>query len=283
MRGTRASPASTTARTPGTVRLDSATAVASTTRRARAPGPQRRVLLGGGQPAVQRQHVARRPRTARRPCAGSPARRAGTRARRRRPRRSAARTARATQASIRSPRAGGTCRVVTGNIRAAHGEHRGPAEQLGEPVGGHGGRGGQQPQVRTQPGAGVQQQREQQVGVEVPLVALVEQHACPRRPAPGRPSAGAAAARTSPPRSGCVATGGTRRAPRSRRSRRPVRRAARPSGPPPPGWPAGAARRPAPGPVRIDRRGQRQRDQRRLAGARRRDQHRGCRARPARR
>ena len=39
MRGTRASPASTTARTPGTVRLDSATAVASTTRR---PAPGRR-------------------------------------------------------------------------------------------------------------------------------------------------------------------------------------------------------------------------------------------------
>ena len=49
-------------------------------------------------------------------------------------------------------------------------------EQLGQPVGRDRGRGGEQPQVRAQPGAGVEQQREQQVGVEVPLVALVEHH-----------------------------------------------------------------------------------------------------------
>ncbi len=56
VRGSRARPQSTTTRTPGTVRLDSATEVASTTRR-RGAGRQRRVLHGGGHPAVQLQHV----------------------------------------------------------------------------------------------------------------------------------------------------------------------------------------------------------------------------------
>jgi hypothetical protein len=48
------------------------------------------------------------------------------------------------------------------------------AQQRGDPAGRDGGRRREQPQVRPEPGAGVEQQRQQQVGVEVPLVDLVE-------------------------------------------------------------------------------------------------------------
>lgn len=50
------------------------------------------------------------------------------------------------------------------------------AQQGGEPVGGHGRRGGQHPQLRQQSGPGIEQQRQQQVGVKMPLVAFVEDH-----------------------------------------------------------------------------------------------------------
>ncbi len=47
-------------------------------------------------------------------------------------------------------------------------------EEVGEPVGGHGRRRGEQPEVVAQSGACVEQQREQEVGVEVAFVAFVE-------------------------------------------------------------------------------------------------------------
>ena len=193
------------------------------------------------------------------------------------PSRRAARTARATHASIRSPRTGGRCCVVTGNIRASTTVSTGrPAEQLGEPVGGHGGRGGQQPQVRVAARRG-RRAAARAAGRRRGAVRGTRR-AAPRA-RPGQLRVGGQPAQQQPGRHhldpGALATGGSRRAPRSRRSRRPVRRAAPPSGPRPPGRPAGAARRPAPGPGPVSR-GQRQRDQRGLAGARRRDQHRGA-------
>ena len=155
-------------------------------------------------------------------------------------------------------------------------QHRCVAEQLGEPVRGHRGRGGQQPQVRTQPGARVEQQREQQIRVEMPLVTFVEQHRVhavqlrvghqPAQQQPGRHHLDAGAIRPARVATHCIADGLTDLF--TEQHCHPGR-----------GRPGGQSARfgdQHPAPVRIDRRRQGRRDQRRLPGARRRDQHRAA-------
>ena len=153
---------------------------------------------------------------------------------------------------------------------------RGAPQAPGQPVGVHCGRCRQQRQLGPQRRPDVDQERQREVGVEVPLVALVQHHG--RRTRQFRIALQPA---QQDPGSHHLDPGASDRpdarpVPRSRPDPRPVRRPARPSGGPPPGPPPGAARDHDPAGERV---GQRQRDQCGLAGARRRHQDRAPTAR----
>ena len=224
VRGSRASPASTTTRTPGTVRLDSATDVASTTRRP-PPGGQRRVLDGGRGPAVQLQHLRARPPPSMPGHPGDLAD-AGQEAQHvavalgQRPPHDVPRRASSSAGSTRMPCGGRTGARRRRPHAPPPGARLPRASTTGAPpssaaqAGGVGGRGGRdQPQLGPQRGAYVQQEGQRGVRVQVPFVALVEQDGVDARAAPGRAAAVAAARRWSPPRPRCAAD--TRRSPRT--------------------------------------------------------------------
>ncbi len=141
------------------------------------PRPQGGVLLPGGQPAVQRQHV-HVGLVLQQPCgprdlggtgqerehiAGLLAQGGAHRACHRRLGRLLpfGRDVRGSHGMGMAVHAHHRCRVLVG-------------EQVGQPIAGHGRGGGQHPQVGPQAIARVEQQRQQQVRVQVPLVALVQ-------------------------------------------------------------------------------------------------------------
>ncbi len=234
--------------------------------------PQRRVLRARGQPPVQRQHVHVRHRQQRR--RASDLRRTGQEHEHVTVPFGQCPPGRAGHAAL-DPLLARRCDVLR-RRRERPGlgaQHRRVAEQPGQPVRGDGRGRGQQPQVRPQPGARVQQQREQQVRVQVPLVALVEQH----RPHARQLRVGLEPAHQQPRRHD-LDPGGLRHL--------PVTAHRVPDGPPdrfpqqrrhPRGGRAGRdpPRLGHDHPARV-RLGQRQRHQRRLAGTRWRHQHRAA-------
>ena len=191
VRGSRARPESTTTRTPGTVRLDSATDVASTTRRRRGAGRQHGVLDRGRCAAVHLEHLdagaGSIPATrAISPDAGQEAQHVAVPFGERPPdhggdvRQQGGVDAHAVRRARRGAAAAPTRPPPDASRRRARtrrARRRAGAAQAG--VGG--GRGGDQPQVGAQRVAYVQQEGQRRVGVQVAFVALVE-HDRVRRP-----------------------------------------------------------------------------------------------------
>ena len=236
---------STTTRTPSTVRLVSAMSVASTTRRRPGgDGRQGRVLLGRRrQGAEQRPHVdvGREASSRPPPPAGCRPRRAGTPARRRPPPAPPAGRRPSVAASRRSLGRRGTHRTVTSWARPSLSIDRRVAEQ-GRHLGRlQRGRHGQQAEVGPQRRPGVEDEGQGQVGVEVALVELVEDHQADagQRRVVLEPAGEDALGHHLDP--GRPARPGARRGSCSRRSPRPPRPAATPSAGPRPGSPAGGA------------------------------------------
>ncbi len=181
-RGRRTWPPSTTTRTPSTVRLDSAMSVANTTRRPpRRRGGQGPVLVLGGQVAEQRAHVHVGGQVAEatghladgggagqedEDVAGLVAHglvdHGGHRVERSR------------------PRGGWPPAHVDGEGPTLAGDHGGrvvvAAEETGQALGVEGGGHGQQAQVGTQARPDVEGEGQGEVGLEVALVDLVEDH-----------------------------------------------------------------------------------------------------------
>lgn len=139
------------------------------------PRPERFVLPRHGKSAVQRQHVGVQPAQLRRrpgdfPGAGQESQDVTVPFGQCKPDGGGDR-----RLDALSP--GGWLIAERDRVRARlRGDHRRVAEQLGQPPGRDRRRGGQQPQIVPQPGADVEEQGEQQIGVEMPLVTFVEQH-----------------------------------------------------------------------------------------------------------
>ena len=170
-------------------------------------GPSAR---GPARPAAARRAAAaprRRGRTGARRCGGSRPSRAGRRARRRHARASAARMAAAIASgrSRGSARSRGRCSTRTGKARPRLSITGQSPRRRGEggavERGGH----GQQAQLRPQRALQVEAEREGEVGVEVALMRLVEQHGRDAFEARGRIAGGGPAGLRSPPRRACAA------------------------------------------------------------------------------
>ena len=210
---------------------------------------QRQVLLGERERTEERAHVdvgGHRPFQRRRPPGGCRRRRRGTRARRRRRSAAPASTAADTASAGRSRGSGGRHRMSTGcdrpSLATTGAGDLGATEQRRDPVGVERGRHGQHAELGPQHRPGVERQRQREVGLEVPLVDLVEDH----EPDAGEGRVVLEAAGEDPlghhldpavpadlrARRGCG----------SRRFRRPPRRAARPCGGRRPGPRAAAVR-----------------------------------------
>ena len=185
-RARRARPASTTTRTSGMVSEVSAIAVASTSLRPVGERRQRRALRGERQPAVQRLHhdarraAAARARAAVRPISAWPGRKTSTPP-------SVAASASTTSAAVAaSSRSSGRPRPVEParldrEGAPLGGQHRRPVQQRRDRLGVERRRHDEQPQVGPQRGAGLERQRQPEVGVERPLVELVEDQAADAR------------------------------------------------------------------------------------------------------